>query len=110
MFEFLESEWAIVEGRRHTEAKIDEGLFARAIAVIHGADLRDRLVRFVNNEQKIRWDVVEQRRRGLSRQASGHMARIIFDAVAIANRAHHFDVEESALRDALRFHDFSLAR
>ena len=37
------------------------------------------------------------------------MARIIFDAVAVADGAHHFDVEHGALHDALRFDDFSLA-
>ena len=36
------------------------------------------------------------------------MARIIFDAVAIADGAHHLDVEMSALHDALRFDDFAL--
>src|ERR1700751_2473845 len=110
MLEFFEGERAIVEGRGHAETEVDESLFARAIAVIHGADLRDGLVRFVNDEQKIRRDVIEQRRRSFARQASGHVARIVFDAVAIADRAHHFDVEEGALSDALRFYDFSLAR
>src|SRR5580692_5784529 len=37
------------------------------------------------------------------------MARIIFDAVAVADRAHHFDIEIGALHDALRFDDLSLA-
>src|ERR1700735_4089786 len=37
------------------------------------------------------------------------MARIIFDTVAIADSAHHFDVEMGALDDALCFDDFSLA-
>ena len=55
-------------------------------------------------------NVIEQRGRGFTRETAGHVARIVFDAVAIANRAHHFDIEECALRDALRFDDFPLAR
>src|ERR1700756_3758491 len=108
MLEFFEGKRAIVERRGHAEAESDEGLFARAVAVIHGADLRDRLVRFVDDEQEIGWNVIEQRGWSFSWEAPGHVARIVFDAVAIADRAHHFDVEEGALRDALRFDDFSL--
>ncbi len=36
------------------------------------------------------------------------MARIVFDAVAIADGAHHLHVKHGALPDALRFHIFSL--
>ena len=101
MLEFFEGERAIVEGRRHAEAEIDEGLLARAIAVIHGAELQEwsdairrRLAENPTERSRVAW-------RSFARQAAGHVARIVFDAVAIANRAHHFDVEESALRDAL---------
>src|SRR5437868_5181003 len=37
------------------------------------------------------------------------MARIIFNAVAIADGAHHLDIEKGALGDALGFDEFSLA-
>src|ERR1700685_4791741 len=37
------------------------------------------------------------------------MARIILDAVAIADRAHHFNIEKSALDNPLRLDDFPLA-
>src|SRR5256885_6536545 len=36
------------------------------------------------------------------------MARIIFDAVAVADGAHHFDIKHGALDDALGFDEFSL--
>src|SRR5882762_7328895 len=35
------------------------------------------------------------------------MARVIFDSVTIAYGAHHLDIKERALRQALRFHKFS---
>src|SRR6266851_7984576 len=37
------------------------------------------------------------------------MARIIFYAMAVPDGAHHFDIEERALGEALRFHEFSRA-
>src|SRR5438552_10586733 len=60
VFEFLEGERAIVERAGHAETVVDESLFAGTIAVVHGADLRDGLVRFVDEEEKIVGDVVEQ--------------------------------------------------
>src|SRR5579859_1376361 len=36
------------------------------------------------------------------------MARVIFNAMAIADSTHHFNVEERALLQTLRFHEFSL--
>src|SRR5690348_11581137 len=38
------------------------------------------------------------------------MPRVILDAVAIADGAHHFDIEMRALHHPLRLDDFSLAR
>ena len=109
VLEFFERERAIVERRRHAEAVIDEGLLARTVAVVHAAKLRNGLVRFVDEEQIVRGNVIEQRGRRFTGQAAGHVARIVFDAVAVADGAHHFDIEERALHDALRLDDFSLA-
>jgi len=51
---------------------------------------------------------VKQRRRRLARKASGEMARVVFDAVAVAHGLDHFEVIHHALMDALRFHQPSL--
>src|SRR5437879_3994318 len=40
MRELLERQRAVVEGRRQPEAVLDERLLARAVAVVHPADLR----------------------------------------------------------------------
>jgi hypothetical protein len=52
--------------------------------------------------------VVEQRGRRFARQASGKMARIILDAVAVADLLHHFEIEHGALIEALRFDELAL--
>jgi hypothetical protein len=66
-------------------------------------------VRLVDEEQEIGGHVIKQSGRRFSRQAAGKMARIIFDAVAEADGAHHFDIEQRALHHALRLDDLSLA-
>src|SRR6516162_9218941 len=74
----------------------------------HPAYLRNGLVGFVNEHQVVLRHVIEQGRRSLAGQAAAEMARIVFDAVAVADGAHHFDVEQSALRDTLSFNKFPL--
>ena len=76
---------------------------------MHAVGLRDGLVGLVDEEQVVLREIVEQGRRGFAGQAAAEVARIIFYAVAVADRAHHFDVEHGALRDALGFDEFSLA-
>ena len=108
VFEFLEGEGAIIEGAGEAEAVIDEGFLAAAVAVVHAADLRDGLVGFVDEEKGIGGEVVEEGGRGFAGEAAGEVAGIVFDAVAIADGAHHFQVKEGALLESLGFDGFIL--
>jgi hypothetical protein len=71
MLELLEGERAIVDRRGHAEAVVDQRLLARAIAVIHAANLRHGLVGLVDEQQIVLRDVVEQGGRGFAGQAAG---------------------------------------
>ena len=76
--------------------------------MVHRLDLRNGLVRFVDEEQVILRHVIEQRGRRFARQAAGHVARIILDAVAISDGADHLDVEHGSLPHSLRLDEFAL--
>ena len=71
--------------------------------MVHGADLRDRHVGFVHNDQKIIREEVHQgvgcRPRLKRRQLSG----IVLDPAAEARFPQHLDVKIRPLRDPLRF-------
>ena len=84
------------------EAVVDEVLFAAAVAVPHAVELRDSDVRLVDEEEEVAGEVVEQRGGRLAGEAAGHVARIVFNAVAEADGLDHFEVETRALVDALR--------
>ena len=107
MLELLEGEGAVVERGGHAEAIFDQGLLAGAVSVVHAAHLRNGLVGLVDEKKKILGHVVEQRGRGFAGKAAGEMARIVFDAVAIADGAYHLHVKHGALPDALRFDVFA---
>ena len=60
-------------------------------------------MRFVGEDERIVGQIFEERRRRLARTAAGQIARIILDAGAGAGRLHHFEIEERALFEPLRF-------
>ena len=66
--ELVEAQRPVVERRRQPEAVLDERLLARAVALVHAADLRHRLVRLVDEEQEVVREVVEQRVRRRARR------------------------------------------
>ena len=59
---------AVVKGGREAEAKFDEGLFARAVAIVHGVELGQGLMRLIDEEEKIFGEIVEKAGRGLAGQ------------------------------------------
>ena len=63
-------------------------------------------MRFVDDEQCVRRQIVEKARRRLARRMASQVSRIIFDAVAVTDLGHHFDIELCALLQALRFDEF----
>ncbi len=93
ILEFLERQRAIVERAGQAESELDQVLLARAVAVIHALKLRNGLVAFVEEQQRVVRQIIQQRGRSLARQASRKMARIIFDAVAVADLADHLQIE-----------------
>ncbi len=59
-------------------------------------------MRFVDNHQRVRGDVVEQRWRRLTDIAPRQVARVVLDAGAITELPDHLDVVTGALLEALR--------
>src|SRR6185436_4397113 len=88
----LEPQRAVVERARQAEAVVDQRLLARAVAVEHAVDLRNRRVAFVDDAEEVLREVVEQRRGGLSRRAARQVARVVLDALAVADLAEQLEV------------------
>ena len=70
LLEFLEKEGPVVERGREAEAVFHEVGLARAVASAHAADLRDRDVALVDEEQEILREIVEEAVRGGSGRAA----------------------------------------
>ncbi len=98
----LELQRPVIERRGQAKAVLHQHFLARAIAAVHGAQLRDGLVALVDEEERVFRQVVEQARRRLARGAAGKIARVVLDAGAVADLLHHFHVEHRALLQPLR--------
>ena len=63
-------------------------------------------MRLINNEKRIRREVIKQRRRRFALLSPRQIARVILDTTAIAQLFNHFEIKTSPLFQALRFHEF----
>ena len=86
---------------------MDEGVFSRAVAVIHAAKLGHGRMGFVNDRQKIlSVRVAEIVKEGVRRRAGIpeiKMPRVILNAVHIAGGAKHFKIKFRALFETRGF-------
>ena len=110
LHELVEAQRPVVQRRRQPEAEVDERLLARAVALVHPADLRDGLVRLVDEDEEVVAEVVEQRERMRSRRAALEDARVVLDPRAEAELLHHLDVVLGALAQPVRLEQLVLAR
>ena len=102
LFEF---EGAIVKGGGESKAKFNEGVFAGAVSVVHGVELGKRLVGFVDEEEEVFGEVVEEAGGRISGGAFAEVAGVVFNAFAKADLFEHFEIVEGALLDALFFNE-----
>ncbi|SSL88445.1 Uncharacterised protein [Klebsiella pneumoniae] len=96
-FKFFKLHRPVIQRRRQAETVFHQRLFARPVAPVHTADLRHRDVGFVNHQQAIRRQIVEQGRRRLAGPAPGEKARVVFNARAVTQLVHHFEVKLGTL-------------
>src|SRR6185503_42530 len=98
----------VVHRARQPEAVVHERLLARAVALEHAADLRDRLVGLVDEADEVVREEVEQAERPLARLAVVEDARVVLDPVAEAELAQHLHVELGALPQPMRLEQLAL--
>ena len=106
--ELLPLQRPVVHRAGQPEAVVDQRPLAGHVALVHRADLRDRHVRLVEDEQEVLGEVVEQRvRRGALRPAVD-VPRVVLDAGAEADLAHHLEVVGRPHPQPLRLEQLAL--
>jgi hypothetical protein len=89
--ELVEAQRPVVGGAGQPEAVVDEHPLAGRVALVHAADLRDGHVRLVDHGEEVVGEVVEQAVRRAARQPPVHVHRVVLDAGAEPDLAHHLE-------------------
>ena len=72
----------VVEGRGQAETEVHERLLARAVAVVHGADLRKGRVALIDHEEEVLREEVYEARGPVPGLAVAEVQRVVLDPVA----------------------------
>ena len=88
---------------------VDEHPLAGHVALVHRTDLRHGLVRLVDDEQEVVREVVDQAVRRGPRRPAVDVSRVVLDAAARPDLAHHLDVVGGAHPQPLRLEQLALA-
>ena len=95
--ELVELQRPVVDRRRQPEAVVDQRLLARAVTLVHAADLGNRLVGFVDEDDEVVGEVVDQRVRRAPRRAAVEDAGVVLDSRGESELLDHLDVVEGSL-------------
>ena len=87
---------------------LDEHRLAREVALVHAADLGHRHVRLVDHDEVVVGEVVEQRVRRRAGAAPVDVARVVLDAAAEPDLAHHLEVVARAHAQPLGLEQLAL--
>ena len=104
--ELVETQRPVVQRRGQPEAVLHQVLLARAVALVHAPQLGDGDMGFVDHQQGVLGQVIEQGRRRLAGLASGEIAGVVLDPGAVPQLLHHLDIELGALFQPLGLHQF----
>ena len=100
--ELIELERPVVDRRRQPEPVVDQRLLAGAVPLVHPAELGDRLVGLVDEDDEVVGEVVDQ---GVRRAALGPAVedpRVVLDPRGEADLLQHLDVVGGPLPQPVR--------
>jgi len=100
---FIEAQRPVVDTTGQPETIFGQRDLAAMIALGHGADLRNGLVAFVHEQERIVGQIFKQGGRRLARQSPGQEAGIIFDSRAAAGGGNHLEIKIGPLFQPLMF-------
>ena len=105
---FVEPQRTVVDRAGQAETIFGQRQLAAVIAARHAVDLADRLVAFIDEQQRVFRQIFEQGRRWLARHAAGEEARIILDPRATSRCRNHLEIEIGALFEPLGLEQLTL--
>ena len=84
LLELVELQGPVVVRAREPEPVIDQGLLARAVAVVHPVELRDHLVALIDDHQEVVREIIEQAVGFLAGLPPVKVPGVVLDALALS--------------------------
>ncbi len=97
LLKLVELQRAVIKSRLQPEPVIDQIFLPGVVSVVHSMQLRDRLVAFVDYDQKIVPEIIKKRIRSNSYFSPVKVKRIVFNALAESGLFDHLDIVECSL-------------
>ena len=107
--ELIALERPVIGGRGQAEAVLNQHLLARLVAVVHGLQLGAGDVAFIDHQQPVLGEVINQAFGRRAGRPAGQVAGVVFNAVAIAHLLEHLEVVGGALFQPLGLQQPALA-
>ncbi len=101
--ELIKTQRAVVPGRRQPKSIVYQRSLPALIPEIHAPDLRNRFMRFINDDQKIIRKIVDQCMGRGSRGKPCQMSGIVFNTGTKPRFLQHFNIKIRTLRNPLCF-------
>ena len=108
-FKLFKFKRPVVQGTGQSKAIFHQRGFARTVAVVHGIQLANHLMAFVQEHQSILGHVVGQSAGRGAWRSTGQMTCVVFNAFAVPYFTEHFQIKSSALLEALGFYQLAHA-
>ncbi len=108
LFEFFESEWAILECRWKAESISNEILFPGSISRVHTPNLRYGHMGLIDKRQKILIKKFHQSGWCLSDISIPEIHRVVLDTIYISSFCEHLEIIFNSHLDTLCFHEFPI--
>ena len=106
LFKFFKIKRPVIQRRRQSETILHKRCFPGTVARVHTAYLRNRHMRFIDDNQIIILKIIHQRKRRNARFQAVQMSGIILDSRTEPCLPQHLDIEIGTFRNPLRFQQF----
>ena len=100
--EFIEPQRSIVQSGGQPETVLDQRHLARAIALVHTANLRHSHMTLIYDAEHVLGEVVDEGEGGLAGLSAIKMARVVFNARRETHGLQHFEIVARPLFQPLR--------
>ena len=107
MLKLIKVQRSVVQSRRESESEFHQVGLAGTVAAIHGSDLGNGHVAFINDQQKIIREIIDQAERAATGFSAVEKPGIVFDSGTVTQFLDHFYIKVDPFLQSFGLHVFA---